>query len=85
MSRGTELTSRNAKRLGRPLCTVDVIEFPDWEDSRFEDELKRVRDWIAENEINVLNIAGPRESTSPGIGGIATAFLKRLFESQVAV
>jgi hypothetical protein len=84
MSRGTELTAKNAQRLGRPLCTVDIIGFLEWETARFEEEIRIVCDWIEENEIEVLNIAGPRESSSSGIGAMATAFLKRLFEIQVA-
>lgn len=85
MSRGTELTAKNANRLGKPLCTVDIIEFLEWEEDRFDGELQKVCMWIQEHGISVLNVAGPRESSSPGIGGMATEFLKRLFELQVAV
>ena len=80
MSRGTGLTAKNAERLGRPLCTVDVIEFLEWDEARFGEEIGNVCDWLEENEIATLNIAGPRESSSPGIGGIAKAFLLKLFE-----
>ncbi len=79
-SRGTELTAKCARQLKRPLCCVDIVEFPDWSDDRFEEELRTVARWIASNQIEVLNVAGPRESTSPGIGGIAQGFLIRLFD-----
>jgi len=85
MSRGTELTAKNAQRLGRPLCTVDIIEFLEWDESRFEIEIQSVCDWIEDNEIAVVNIAGPRESTSTGIGAAAKAFLVRLFEVQLVL
>ena len=83
MSRGTELTSKIARQLKRPLLCVDIIELPDWSDDQFEDEVKKVSVWITEQNVCVLNIAGPRESTSPGINGIARMFLLKLFESQV--
>ena len=84
MSRGTELTSKCAGQLQRPLCCVDVAEFSDWSDDRFEEELQQADDWIYEHQIKVLNIAGPRESTSPGIGAVAEAFLVRLFKIKIS-
>ncbi|MFK7767998.1 MAG: putative molybdenum carrier protein [Mariniblastus sp.] len=32
-------------------------------------------DWIVQNNIGVMNVAGPRESSSPGIAKLAEAFL----------
>ncbi len=34
--------------------------------------------WLRENRIRVLNIAGPRESTSAGIGAMATDYLRQI-------
>ena len=34
--------------------------------------------WIAEFGISILNVAGPRESTIPGIYGAARPFLDRV-------
>ena len=34
--------------------------------------------WIAERGVSILNVAGPRESTIPGIYGAARPFLDRL-------
>lgn len=36
--------------------------------------------WIEETGVKVLNIAGPRESSEPGIGAEAREFLRRLFQ-----
>ncbi len=83
MSRGTELTAKFARQLKRPLWSVDILELLDWTDEHFETEIEKVVAWLKEENVNVLNIAGPRESTSPGIGGIARMFLLKLFESQV--
>ncbi len=80
MSRGTELTAKCARQLKRPLISVDVIELLDWDDDRFAEEIEKVISWLEAENVNVLNVAGPRESTSPGIGGIARMFLLKLFD-----
>jgi hypothetical protein len=38
-----------------------------------------VRDWIATHRVRTLNIAGNRESPSPGIGARVEAFLAEVF------
>lgn len=69
---GTDFTRRVAERRRKPLWIVDldVLGDPD-----------AIRRWIREQGIAVLNVAGPRESQSPGIGEAAYQFLRRLFES----
>lgn len=68
-SGGTALTIDFARRLGRPCRIVDLDQGVDPEP---------VRDWIASHGIAVLNLAGPRESTVPGIYADACAFLRAL-------
>ena len=50
----------------------------------FEQEIdvKVVKEWVADKGQPVLNVAGPRESKSPGIYREAEAFLKRLFKNR---
>jgi hypothetical protein len=67
---GTAFTIERARQLGRPLLVVDLREDPD---------PATARQWIADEEVGVLNVAGPRESQDPGIGAAARAFLERLF------
>jgi putative molybdenum carrier protein len=67
---GTALTLACARRLGRPVMRVDLADAPD---------PAAVRAWIARHRIAILNVAGPRESTAPGISVQARAFLDRLF------
>lgn len=55
---GTALTLEMAKTLGRPHQLVDLSAVPDSD---------RVADWIRQLEGHVLNVAGPRESESPGV------------------
>ena len=68
---GTELTWRLAQQLGMPYQLTDLNK---------ERTTQSVLRWIADHKITVLNIAGPRESSHPGIGEQAARFLKRLLE-----
>lgn len=43
--------------------------------------LMKVRDWLDEHRPRVLNTAGPRESTRPGIGDRTLDFLHRVLTS----
>ena len=57
-SRGTGLTQARAKALHKPLYVLDLT---------LPVAPAAVADWIREHSIGVLNVAGPRESESPGI------------------
>lgn len=65
--RGTALTARCARRLGRPLLEVDLRRPP---------AAAAVRDWLATRGARTVNVAGPRESEAPGIGSRAAALLR---------
>lgn len=67
--RGTALTLALARRLGRPTLTVDL---------RAPREPGGAREWIEREGIRVLNVAGPRESRSPGIYAAAVGLLREL-------
>jgi hypothetical protein len=69
-SGGTAFTITVARRLGRPLLVLDLADDPPPEDARR---------WLEGEGIAVLNVAGPRESQRPGIGGESRGFLERLF------
>jgi hypothetical protein len=66
---GTRLTRQLARRHGRPCRVIDLDRAPD---------PNRVRAWLGEHRIRVLNVAGPRESQSPGIGAAALEYCLRL-------
>ena len=66
---GTELTFRLCQRHGKPCLLVDLNQPVDPE---------APRRWIAEHRIKVLNVAGPRESQSPGIAARAREVLRRI-------
>lgn len=69
-SPGTALTIDLARRLERPLLVLDLRDDPD---------PGAVARFVRDREVEVLNVAGPRESQSPGIGALARAFLERAF------
>ena len=58
LSGGTELTSRMASKHQRPCHLVNLLDKGDPID---------VRRWLVSGNIKVLNVAGPRESSEPGI------------------
>ncbi len=66
---GTALTRVFAERHGRPYLVVD-FERP---------SLARVRRWLARVRPATLNVAGPRESTAPGIAEQTRRWLIDLF------
>jgi hypothetical protein len=67
---GTALTADYARELGRPVLVVDLDRAP---------PIAPIDAWLHRHQVQVLNVAGPRESTSPGITAVAAAFLRRLF------
>ena len=67
---GTALTERIARRRGKPVLRVDVRTA----------RPSQLTAWIAAARIARLNVAGPRESRSPGLQAAATAFLRQALE-----
>jgi predicted Rossmann fold nucleotide-binding protein DprA/Smf involved in DNA uptake len=63
---GTALTARLARRRDKPVLCVDLDAHP---------QAGTITEWIAAHAIAVLNVAGPRESESHGIGGRAAGLL----------
>lgn len=68
---GTAYTERCARELERPCLVVA----PDPGDGA---ALQRARAWLVAHEVEVLNVAGPRESGAPGVHDQAVAFLRAL-------
>jgi hypothetical protein len=65
-SDGTRLTIDHAHRLGRPCLVLNPFEVT---------AEKRARRWLLDTSPEVLNVAGNRESRSPGIGRRAEQIL----------
>ncbi|PKO18727.1 molybdenum cofactor carrier [candidate division BRC1 bacterium HGW-BRC1-1] len=67
---GTALTVRLAQELRKPCLVVDLDQAAD---------IARVVAWIEKNRVTILNVAGPRESKSSGVHGLALNFLRGVF------
>ena len=68
---GTALTVAHARQIGKP-CLVVALE-AGIEPATF-------REWLAAHHIQVLNIAGPRESKRPGVYAAAYRCLAALIQ-----
>lgn len=69
ISPGTKLTITVAEKLGKPLLVIDTTKPPS------AVEFAR---WLDRNEIEKLNVAGPRESKNPGIHESAMRVFREL-------
>jgi hypothetical protein len=66
LDRGTQLTGELCKRHRKPFLLIDLAD---------EIEHRDVKSWLEKNNIRILNVAGNRESISPGIQQRAHRFL----------
>lgn len=77
LSGGTGLTRKFALKHKRPVYCVDLGQ-----DQSGETELtNNMLNWLRENNITTLNVAGPRASSAAGIGKLAEAFLIKAFQT----
>lgn len=72
LSGGTRLTWKLAQKHQRPVLKVDLSG------TNPAILIPAVNDWIEQAGIQTLNVAGPRESTRPGISRLAQRFLELL-------
>jgi hypothetical protein len=70
---GTELTIKLAVSMQKPLMLIDLDRKDDFLEEKFNN-------WLAENNVEILNIAGPRESSNPGIYIKAFLLLQELLQ-----
>ncbi len=66
---GSLLTKNAAQKRKKPYLVVDLKE---------PAEITAVVDWMKNNEIRVLNVAGPRASQAPEAYDLAARFLLKL-------
>jgi hypothetical protein len=64
---GTAFTIEVAARLGKPCLVLDLTDRPD---------AQPVLAWATRHAVGTLNVAGPRESRSPGLYQEAKQFLR---------
>jgi hypothetical protein len=68
---GSEYTRDMALRHGRPWLHIDLNQTESLQAA------KQIKCWLAEHEIEVLNVAGPRASKDPAIYRSTTDILER--------
>jgi hypothetical protein len=70
--KGTALTERLAELYQKPLLVIDL---------KVSHAATKIRDWSTSENVSVLNVAGPRESSNPGGYGAAKSILREFFIS----
>ncbi len=73
ISDGTKLTVEELNKRSKPYLIIEVSD-----NHKNEINVNQVIDWLKSNDMKVLNIAGPRESTVPGIYDKSANFLNQL-------
>jgi hypothetical protein len=68
---GTRLTAQIARQHNRPLLRIDLS-------APAKSAVAAIRAWLTRHRIATLNVAGPRESTQPGIGAQTSAILRQI-------
>lgn len=72
---GTALTEEIARRLGKPCLIVDL---------EYGVGPAAARQWVEAHQLDVVNLAGPRESKRPGIYQTAVAWLTQWLDVSAA-
>lgn len=72
---GTMLTLQEVKQQQKPHLIIDLSKKPN---------VELIVHWVSENNIKILNIAGPRESQSPGINQLSAKYLEQAIATLLA-
>lgn len=70
LSGGTQYTLEVTRKLNKPVMVVE---------RGGHGKAKEVLDWLEKNDVQVLNVAGPRSSTEPEIYAMALDFLEAVY------
>lgn len=74
LSGGTRATEKYARKTGKPCLVIDL------NDVAAERSLNAIREWLKQEAVGILNVAGPRESSCPGIAVKAAALVATLLD-----
>jgi hypothetical protein len=69
---GTKWAVQCAAHYGRPLLVCEVDD---------PNAKEKIQQWLSAHPISTLNVAGPSEGTSPGIGDRVYTLLRQAFKS----
>ncbi len=73
LSGGTRYTLDVARKLGKPFLLME---------KGGREKEKELLDWLENNRVQVLNVAGPRSSTEPEIYGMTLKLLEAVYRSR---
>ena len=73
LSGGTRYTLDMARKLGKPFLLME---------KGGREKEKELLDWLENNRVQVLNVAGPRSSTEPEIYGMTLKLLEAVYRSR---
>ena len=76
---GSSLTFEYATQVKKTRIHIYRSAF-DYSDEAFFKEVWRLKDFIESNQIGVLNVAGPRESSQPGVYAFALETLRQYWK-----
>lgn len=74
LDEGSIYAVETAEMLGKPVRQVNIRD-------QVADQVPEIYHWIQENQISILNVGGPRESSNPGIHQKARIWLECLADS----
>ena len=75
---GSALTFEYAGQVRKPKIHIHKSA-TDFSDEAFNKEVSRLKDFIQSNRIAVLNVAGPRESSQPGVYAFTLMMLQHYY------
>ena len=75
---GSAFTKKMAMKHGKPWYHADLNKLPTFQAAIIN------QDWIAENNIEILNVTGPRASGDSLIYGLVTVILELVYNSEIA-
>jgi hypothetical protein len=79
LSGGTKLTLELANKLGKPVLHIyDSPKERIFNPDSYCLEIQALSDFVCSNKIEILNVAGPRESKEPGVYDWILAMLRFL-------
>jgi hypothetical protein len=85
LSGGTKLTWEHAKKLGKPVPHIyNASKEGILNQESLRLEIQALTDFLCSNKIEILNVAGPRESKEPGVYEWALTLL-RLFLNRAVI
>lgn len=73
-SPGTLLTRKTAEKLQRPILIIPADQ---------SEAANKLEEWLSKLNVEIFNVAGPRESEAPGLYLLTRALLEKVFSPNI--